>query len=396
MTGFFPARWSAAGRLAALLMSLAVLLDAGASLAQSSTCVQLNTMLQSLDRNAGLANADRAAQDLAALQANERNAERAYIRSGCQADQQQGLRQTPQCRSLARQILSQRDQIGQLQQSAGNAYALAQQRQQVVQQMSRYGCAQQGSGATFSGGRQPQRRTFLQDLFGNIQGQDGYGDDYYGGQESIQDPYANMPSGYTIRTVCVRLSDGYYWPISYSTTRDYIGQDQATCVSECPNQQVDLYYYDNPGQEPEQMVNAMGEAYTALPSAFAYRKQFDPANSCQPQETLGKITLEDDGSAHSRAIVTFGDQKFPLPMRDPRQTETATAAPAKVASVIDIPLPRPRPTMTDAGPKVPPTAEPVVSAKSRIVKVGDKIVRVVGPQTPYAPATSETDGGDAG
>jgi hypothetical protein len=77
MTGFFPARWSAAGRFAALLMSLAVVLDAGASLAQSNTCVQLNTMLQSLDRNAGLANADRAAQDLAALQANERNAERA-------------------------------------------------------------------------------------------------------------------------------------------------------------------------------------------------------------------------------------------------------------------------------------------------------------------------------
>lgn len=289
------------------------------------------------------------------------------------------------CRSATRSQLSQ---------SAQNGSALLQQRQQVLQQMSRYGCDQQGSGARFSGGTQqpPGRRSFLQDLFGGIQGQDGYGDTYtYDGQESIEDPYANQQAGYTIRTVCVRLSDGYYWPISYSTTRDYIPEDDAACQSECPNQQVALYYYDNPGQEPEQMVNQQGEAYTSLPSAFAYRKQIDLANSCKPQEVFGKITLETLPDGRSRAMISYADDKFPLPMRDPRQTETATAAPAGRVAVLDVPLPRPRPrpNAPSAAPAPTPAPDPVVSAKSRTVRVGDKIVRVVGPQTPYAPAVGD-------
>lgn len=37
----------------------------------------------------------------------------------------------------------------------------------------------------------------------------------------------------TYRTVCVRTCDGYFWPISFSTTEDYFDRDQAQCASSC-------------------------------------------------------------------------------------------------------------------------------------------------------------------
>ncbi|HVW93129.1 MAG TPA: DUF2865 domain-containing protein [Devosia sp.] len=374
-------------RLAILLAGLFVALDAGAALAQSAVCGQLGGMLAQFDRNPDLRNAGQAADNLRALQADERNAEQAYLRTGCQDAQQKKLPQTQQCRGIARQILSERDQIAKLSQSADNGSALAAQRQQIVQQMARYGCGQPGSGAIFS--EQSPRRNFLQQLFGAQQDPGGYGDDEadYTGQQ-VEDPFADENGNGTIRTVCVRLSDGYYWPISYATLPDYIPQDQQTCQAECPTQQVELYYYQNPGQGPEQMVSVSGEAYTSLPTAFAYRKQFDLTNGCKPQEVVGQISVDHSGGK-PRTVVSYAGQTFPLPVRDPRATLLASAStPAAAADeVADVPLPRPRPDPNAATPLVAPTAEPVISAPSRTVKVGDKLVRVVGPDTPYAPAT---------
>lgn len=375
--------WRIANRIAALVLTLLgfVAVDVTAAIAQDATCSQLNATLQSLNRNRDFRSVDQTNGDAQQLQADERAAESAYISAGCQRAQRQGYPQTPECRALARQILQSRAQLAQMSQSIANGNGVAQQREQVLQEIARFGCNQRDAAAV----QQPQRpRSFLEQLFGGPSQQDNYGVTY-NGQEQVDDPYANSQTGNTIRTVCVRMSDGYYWPISYATVPDYLPQDAQTCADECPGQQVDLYYYDNPGQEPEQMVNQQGEAYTALPSAFAYRKQFDSANSCQPQQVLGQITLQSLGNGQTRAMVDYNGDKFPLPARDPRATETAVAAPVKYAAAIDIPLPRPRPSSTAAA--VLPTAEPVVSAPNRTVRVGDKIVRIVGPDTPYAPAT---------
>ena len=71
----------------------------------------------------------------------------------------------------------------------------------------------------------------------------------YNGQEQCRGPLRRLSrqTGNTIRTVCVRMTDGY-WPISYATTRDYVAQDTQACQARMPrDQQVDLYFYDNPG-----------------------------------------------------------------------------------------------------------------------------------------------------
>jgi hypothetical protein len=371
--------------IVALLLLIGTELDATAALAQSSQCAQLNAQLQSLDRNGDFRNSNRADSDIRTLQGTMQDAQSAYNRGGCMAAQQQGFPQTPECRSYAKQYLMSKAQLSRLQQGAANGDDVAQQREQVLQQIARFGCNQTND----NGGQQPHRRNFLEQLFGGGNNDNtDYGDNSnQTGTDQVEDPNAQQQqTGGTIRTVCVRKSDGYYWPVSYSTVPNYIPQDAQTCQAQCPNQSVDLYYYDNPGQEPEQMVNATGEAYTALPTAFAYRKQFDLTNTCKPADPLGKISI--DGG---RAMISFGGENFPLPIRDPRRPQAVAGAPATLAvAVIDVPLPRPRPNpaaAAAAAPVVPPTAEFVVSAKSRIVKVGDKLVRIVGPDTPYAPST---------
>ena len=83
------------------------------------------------------------------------------------------------------------------------------------------------------------------------------------------------------------------------------------------------------------MVNQTGKAYTSLPTAFAYRQNFDLTNTCKPQVTGGQITVTDLGGGQSRAMVSYGGDTFPLPIRDPRASEKATTVAA--AAVIDIP-----------------------------------------------------------
>jgi hypothetical protein len=85
-------------------------------------------------------------------------------------------------------------------------------------------------------------------------------------------------------------------------------------------------------------------------------------------------------------MVDLVDVNFPLPMPDPRGirvAETPIEAPLVTANLVDVPMPRRRP----AGPGET-VARPVVQAAGdnqlRLVQFGDKVVRVVGPDTPYA------------
>lgn len=88
------------------------------------------------------------------------------------------------------------------------------------------------------------------------------------------------PSG-TYRTLCVRLCDGYYWPVSFSTTRDGIGEDKETCEASC-GVPVKLFYYRNPDGQPEDAVDLKGEPYAQLANAFRYRNEYVSQCKCQP------------------------------------------------------------------------------------------------------------------
>ena len=88
--------------------------------------------------------------------------------------------------------------------------------------------------------------------------------------------------GATFRTVCVRLCDGYYFPINFAVTSDRLERDAKVCASRCGSQGR-LFVHDNPGGSPETMVDLAGRPYQQLKTAFLYRTEYVASCTCQPQ-----------------------------------------------------------------------------------------------------------------
>lgn len=88
-------------------------------------------------------------------------------------------------------------------------------------------------------------------------------------------------SGRTYATMCVRLCDGYYYPVSHSTTRDRFSEDDRKCKSSC-GADARLFVYRNEGGSPEDMEDLKGDPYTKLKTAFLYRTTYDAACKCRP------------------------------------------------------------------------------------------------------------------
>lgn len=81
------------------------------------------------------------------------------------------------------------------------------------------------------------------------------------------------PRGGLYQTMCVRLCDGFYFPVSPATAPRDFGRDAGTCAAMCPGIDTRLYFFSPGGEDAEDMISARhGEPYRALPSAFAYRR----------------------------------------------------------------------------------------------------------------------------
>ena len=84
----------------------------------------------------------------------------------------------------------------------------------------------------------------------------------------------------TYRTVCVRLCDGYHFPIGEATPRSWLSRDENMCRNSCGSPA--RLFILRPGQEAEDMVDVKGTPYTQLDNAFRYRQKYDPACKCKP------------------------------------------------------------------------------------------------------------------
>jgi hypothetical protein len=182
------------------------------------------------------------------------------------------LRGTAQCRDLARQVDATKRQLAELEAqrqdiigSGGRTY-----QDDIINELARNNC-----GATYQ--QQARQRE-------NSGGPNFWQDDSEGGPGGGGlGTYGNL--GYaTYRTLCVRLCDGYYFPISFSTLPNHFQRDQEACQSKCAAP-VELYYYQNPGGAVDQMVAVNSQqAYAKLATAFRYRKEYVKGCSCKLAE----------------------------------------------------------------------------------------------------------------
>jgi hypothetical protein len=96
--------------------------------------------------------------------------------------------------------------------------------------------------------------------------------------------------GGTYRTLCVRLCDGFYFPVSFSTPRERFARDAKQCEQSCPSRSR-LFVHRNPGESADDMVDLAGRPYRKLPTAFFMR---GPGPKCRskrkPPSTASKKT----------------------------------------------------------------------------------------------------------
>ena len=153
----------------------------------------------------------------------------------------------------------------------------ARKRNKILRRMDQIGCNTSNSQQVASQQpRKSKRRTLLEQIFGVRT----YGDN---GQRLNDEEINPTYSGFgTYRTLCVRKTDGYYFPISFSTVQERFEYDQETCQAMCPSAAVELYYHKMPTEDSEEMVNyRTGVPYANEPFAFAYRKSVNLEQKCR-------------------------------------------------------------------------------------------------------------------
>ena len=141
---------------------------------------------------------------------------------------------------------------------------------------------------------------------------------------------AGVPLGGTFRTLCVRTCDGYYFPISNSTSSTRFAEDEQACQKLCPASEVALYSHKNPGEDVAQAVSNSGRLYKDMPNAFRYRKEFVATCGCRLPgqswaDALGQIK---DQTVERGDIVVTEEKAKAMSQPAGPATRTATPAPA--------------------------------------------------------------------
>lgn len=95
------------------------------------------------------------------------------------------------------------------------------------------------------------------------------------------DPRQGIGGYGSYRTVCVRLCDGYFWPISNATSAGNFSRDRETCAQSCGGAPVRLFVHPTSTEAGEDMQDMAGVSYGRLKTAFRFRTTFDESCKCK-------------------------------------------------------------------------------------------------------------------
>lgn len=94
------------------------------------------------------------------------------------------------------------------------------------------------------------------------------------------DGLRRRPTG-RFRAVCVRLCDGYYWPMNDRATAQTLREVADRCTSSCGTE-ARMFYSENDDVDAAAMTDLAGRRYDALRTAFVYRTKLVSGCSCKP------------------------------------------------------------------------------------------------------------------
>lgn len=125
------------------------------------------------------------------------------------------------------------------------------------------------------------------------------------------------------RPVCVRLCDGYFFPLTSSPRSGATASAQADCAGLCPDAPTALYFLPAGSDKIEDAASASGQRYTALPVSLRYRTTLDNTCACHhaiaqtlaywqdPTLRKGDAVMTPDG-----IVVFSGTGRSPYSRRD--------------------------------------------------------------------------------
>jgi hypothetical protein len=91
-------------------------------------------------------------------------------------------------------------------------------------------------------------------------------------------PDCSRPPARSERVVCVRLCDGYFFPVNHGIKQKNLAKDEQKCLSQYPEGRAALYIDRSGGENVAAMVSLDGKLkYGDQPFAFAFQQRFDPA-----------------------------------------------------------------------------------------------------------------------
>ena len=271
-------------------------------------CLQLEQRLAQ-DSQRGSQSRDQ----LPRIEAETRQADRALHQAQNQLDRtdcyeyflfSKSLRRTRKCVDLANEVENAKRKLSELEtqrheltSSAGRSY-----QDDIIRELARNNC---GPGYAQEA-RKREGSNPLSSIWQDEESSPG----------SSRSNYGALPFA-TYRTVCVRLCDGYYFPISFSPLPNHFDRDAEACQSRCAAP-VELYYYQNPGGSVDQMVAMKSqEPYNKLKGAFRYRKEFVQGCSCKDAEYVAPQieTPAGFGAADRRAEAQPAPRPEPAPVQ---------------------------------------------------------------------------------
>ncbi|MDQ0506489.1 DUF2865 domain-containing protein [Xanthobacter agilis] len=340
---------------------VAVALPAGAVSAfaqQNSTCAQLEASLTSLDRGADSwasrqGQAAKLRGDLDRYSAQAKN-------MGCDAPRGflifQNPGRPPQCDQIDDQISRLRSSIAGLEK--GGSSDQAGQRRALILALAQNNCGAQYTAAvrTTAAPAQPQRpRNFLESIFGAPVQSDP--------EETTTDvdlnavAPASKSGGGGSRTVCVRMCDGYFFPLSRSSNSSRFATEDALCKKLCPNADTQLFTLS--GEDIRNASSISGQSYMSTPNALRYRKELVSSCTCRaPGQSWAQALagVEDETTLQKGDILVTEEQA--REMSQPKPVDPAPGAKGKSASSAPNTATAGSPAANVAAPMAPASEQP--------------------------------------
>lgn len=179
-------------------------------------------------------------------------------------------------------------------------------------------------------------------------------------------PVAPEGSG-SYTTVCVRMCDGFFFPISHRVPRSRFYRDAEVCQSRCGETESRLFYHSSAGASMSDAVDLTGRSYARLPIAFLHRKQLVSGCACKPAPWSEANLLRHDQYALAEgrerpiriggigAVAVVAGNYSGRPSDQSAVGDVRVTEPASNADAVDV-------TRTD---------EALVDAKTVDAKIGD-------------------------